>query len=140
MADDQRRLLAPVEQPAHRRCVAVRRRIQALTAAEAVASSVLLLPGPAGADRGAVEGAGVDFVQIGVNAQRDASVREGELDRLSRAQEAGTDRLIDLEVGELLAEQPGLLLSVAGQVDLVRGIAVQEAGGVLPLTRRGGRR
>jgi hypothetical protein len=49
---------------------------------------------------------------------------------LSRAQEAGTDRLIDLEVGELLAEQPGLLLSVAGQVDLVRGIAVQEAGGV----------
>jgi hypothetical protein len=59
---------------------------------------------------------------------------------LSRAQEAGTDRLIDLEVGELLAEQPGLLLSVAGQVDLVRGIAVQEAGGVLPLTRRGGRR
>jgi hypothetical protein len=130
MADDQRRLLGSVEQPTDRRRVSVRRSIQALTAREALGWSVLLLPGPVSGDRLPVEFAGVDFVEIGVDSDGDAPIAESQFQRLPRAQEPAADSLIDLEVGELLPEKPGLLPPVACQADAVRGVAAHEVGRV----------
>jgi hypothetical protein len=69
---------------------------------------MLLLPGPVGLDRRAVEDAGLDFVQPRLDEERNGAVPQRELGRLARALEACAEGEIELEVGNLVAEFPRL--------------------------------
>jgi hypothetical protein len=69
-----------------------------------VARCVLVLPGPVSLDGRAVEVPGTDLVEAGFDQRRHLLAVQGDVDGLPGAEQAGADREIDVEVGELRAE------------------------------------
>jgi hypothetical protein len=84
---------------------------------------VARLPGPVVPDRQSFELADRDVVQERLCLHRDVSVGQHELGREPRPRKAGVDADVKRQIGELDAEEAGLLLPELCERHVERGIA-----------------
>jgi hypothetical protein len=131
MKDDKRDRFGPGQKAQQRVRVAPERVGGTFAMREAVVQGVLMLPGPVGRHRGAVEVAGLEFVEVRFDQDRYVPAVHGDVDRFLGAQEAGADIEIDVHIGELRAEGARLRSPSFGQGDGRAGsLPVSEAEAV----------
>ena len=130
MEDHERDRFGPGQKAPQRVRVAAERVVGAFTMREAVAQSVLVLPGPLGLHRRAVEVADLEFVEARFDQDRYVPAVQGDVDRFPGAQEAGADGEIDGHVGELRAEGARLRSSSFSQRDGASRVTAEHVRGV----------